>query len=50
MCITGGLMTRERIAATEQQLRPYIRRTPVLTASRADFGLGQGPLHFKMES
>jgi threonine dehydratase len=49
MRITGGLMTRERIAATEQRLRPYILRTPVLTASRADFGLGQGPLHFKME-
>jgi threonine dehydratase len=42
-------MTRERIAATEQRLRPYIRRTPVLTASLADFGLGDSPLHFKME-
>jgi threonine dehydratase len=42
-------MTREGIAATAQRLRPYIRRTPVLTADLADFGLGDGPLHIKME-
>jgi threonine dehydratase len=41
--------TRQCIVATEQQLRPYIRRTPVLTASRGALGLGDGPLHIKME-
>jgi len=42
-------ISRERIAATEPQLRPYIRRTPVVAASLDDFGLGHGPLHFKLE-
>ena len=32
-------ITRERIAATEAVIRPYIRRTPLLQADLADFGL-----------
>lgn len=43
------LVNRDRIIAVEQVIRPHIRRTPVLTADRADFGLPAGSLHFKME-
>jgi threonine dehydratase len=40
---------RERIAAVEQIIRPYIRRTPILETSGADFGLDPTPLTFKLE-
>ena len=39
----------EHIAATEQLIRPHIRRTPVLEALGADFGLGTAQLTFKLE-
>ncbi|HWX53044.1 MAG TPA: threonine/serine dehydratase [Verrucomicrobiae bacterium] len=39
----------ERIQATEQLIRPYIRRTPVITCSGADFGLDSVSLVFKLE-
>jgi threonine dehydratase len=42
-------ITRERIAATEAAIRPYVRRTPLLKADLADFGLAAGPLIFKLE-
>jgi threonine dehydratase len=42
-------ITRERIATTEAAIRPYIRRTPLLTSDMADFGLSPGPLTFKLE-
>jgi threonine dehydratase len=42
-------ITRERIAATEAVIRPYIRRTPLLEADLADFGLPAGPITFKLE-
>jgi len=42
-------ITRERIAATEAAIRPYIRRTPLLNSDMADFGLPPGPLTFKLE-
>ncbi|GJD49268.1 Phenylserine dehydratase [Methylobacterium crusticola] len=42
-------ITRERIAATERTIRPYIRRTPVLAADGGEFGLAPGPLLFKLE-
>src|SRR5882672_360500 len=42
-------ITRERIAATEAVIRPYIRRTPLLRADLADFGLASCPLTFKLE-
>lgn len=42
-------ITRERIAATETAIRPYIRRTPLVAADMADFGLTPGPLTFKLE-
>jgi threonine dehydratase len=42
-------ITRERIRATEAVIRPYIRRTPLLAADLADFGLPSAPLTFKLE-
>lgn len=42
-------ITRERIAATERAIRPYIRRTPLVAADPAEFGLSGAPLLFKLE-
>lgn len=42
-------ITPERIKTTETLIRPYIRRTPVLSADGADFGLDHIPLAFKLE-
>ena len=42
-------ITRERIAATETTIRPFVRRTPLLKADMADFGLAPGALTFKLE-
>jgi threonine dehydratase len=42
-------ITRERIAATEAVIRPYLRRTPVLNVDLADFGLVSAPVTFKLE-
>ena len=42
-------ITRDRIATTEQLIRPHIRHTPVVTADAAEFGLAPGPLLFKLE-
>ena len=42
-------ITRERIAATEAVIRPFVRRTPLVKTDRADFGLPPGPLTFKLE-
>ena len=39
----------EAIAATERLIRPHIRRTPVVAADAADFGLPPQPLAFKLE-
>lgn len=40
---------RERIAATERLIRGRVRRTPIVAAEGADFGLGSFPLRFKLE-
>lgn len=40
---------RENISATEQIIRPYIRRTPVVEVEGTDFGLGPVGLRFKLE-
>ena len=45
----GSEITRERIAATDKLIRPYIRRTPVIEIDAADFGLGASPICFKLE-
>src|SRR5213595_39452 len=42
-------ITRERIAATEAVIRPHIRRTPLVQADLADFGLPAMPVIFKLE-
>jgi threonine dehydratase len=42
-------ISRERIAATEAVIRPYIRRTPLVRLESADFGLSSAPLTFKLE-
>jgi len=42
-------ITRERIAATEAVIRPHIRRTPLVQADLADFGLAALPVTFKLE-
>ena len=44
-----AFITRERIAATESTIRPYIRRTPLVRLDAADFGLASAPLTFKLE-
>jgi threonine dehydratase len=44
-----ALITRERIAATEAAIRPYIRRTPLVRLDAADFGLLTAPLTLKLE-
>src|SRR5262249_5302471 len=42
-------INRETIVAAEAVIRPHIRRTPVVEASGADFGLQPIPLTFKLE-
>ena len=45
----GTPITRERIAVTERTIRPYVRRTPLVEADGADFGLAPARLLFKLE-
>jgi threonine dehydratase len=45
----AGAVTRAAIAETAAQIRPYIRRTPVISLDRADFGLAPGGLAVKLE-
>lgn len=47
--MTDDLISRDDIAATEPVIRPHIRRTPVVEAAGADFGLGGCRLGFKLE-
>ena len=42
-------ITRDHIAQVERVIRPHIRRTPVIAADGADFGLASGSLRFKLE-
>src|SRR5580658_4633073 len=42
-------ITRDRIAAVERLIRPYIRHTPTLHVDLADFGLPPGPAALKLE-
>ncbi len=42
-------VTPERIAATYQLIRPYIRRTPIVEANGGDFGTDSINLVFKLE-
>ncbi|HUI62237.1 MAG TPA: threonine/serine dehydratase [Steroidobacteraceae bacterium] len=47
--MTGDTISREDIARTERLIRPRIRRTPVIEAEGAEFGLGRMRLCFKLE-
>src|SRR5262245_41222379 len=40
---------RDAIANVERLIRPHVRRTPVLDAAAADFGLPPAELNFKLE-
>lgn len=42
-------ITREHITAAYRLIRPHVRRTPVVEACAADFGLDAGNLIFKLE-
>jgi threonine dehydratase len=42
-------ITRDRISDTYALIRPHVRRTPVLRADLADFGLPPAPVEFKLE-
>src|SRR4051812_30975311 len=42
-------VTPEAIARCEQVIRPYIRRTPVITVDGSEFGGPTGPLAIKLE-
>jgi threonine dehydratase len=42
-------LTRETILETARLLRPYVRKTPVIEVSGADFGLGDCQLYLKLE-
>lgn len=48
-CTLTTLVTRDRIAEVERLIRPYIRRTPLVTVDAADFGLPRSPLRLKLE-
>jgi threonine dehydratase len=49
MSPTVGSVNRAAIAATYEIIRPYVRRTPVVTVDASDFGLGAFPLYLKLE-
>ena len=42
-------ITRERIAAAERVIRPYVRHTPIIEVDAAEFGLAPCRLLFKFE-
>ncbi len=47
--MTGHVIDRAEIKATERLIRPYIRRTPVIEVDSADFGFGDHPINLKLE-
>ena len=47
--MTGHVIDRAKIKATERLIRPYIRRTPVIEVNSADFGFGDNPINLKLE-
>jgi threonine dehydratase len=46
---SGDAVTAQAIASVEPVIRPYVRRTPVITVDGRDFGLRSGPLVLKLE-
>ncbi|MET3583091.1 threonine dehydratase [Mesorhizobium robiniae] len=47
--LNGNRITRERIAAMEPRIRPFVRHTPVLRVDMADFGRPPLSLDLKLE-
>jgi threonine dehydratase len=45
----GNTITRERIAAMEPRIRPFVRHTPVLRVDMADFGRPAHAVDLKLE-
>jgi threonine dehydratase len=45
----ASTLTPAAVAAVDERIRPYVRRTPVIEIDRADFGLPAGPLTLKLE-
>jgi len=50
MEMLADTISRDRIVATYQSIRRYIRETPVIEADGADFGLSSSRVSFKLES
>jgi threonine dehydratase len=46
---SADAVSRRGIAEVAGEIRPYIRRTPVISLDRADFGLAAGELVLKLE-
>jgi len=46
----GNTITRERIAAMEPRIRPFVRHTPTLRVDMADFGRPAHAVDLKLES
>ncbi|TIM61890.1 MAG: pyridoxal-phosphate dependent enzyme, partial [Mesorhizobium sp.] len=47
--LNGNSITRERIAAMEPRIRPFVRHTPVLRVDMADFGRPPLAVDLKLE-
>jgi threonine dehydratase len=47
--ISAGAITRDRIEETYRRIRSGIRKTPVVEADGADFGIRSSPVSFKLE-
>ncbi len=47
--MTGHVIDRAKIKATERLIRPYIRRTPVIEVNGADFGFSDNSINLKLE-
>jgi threonine dehydratase len=45
-----NMIDRDEITQTERLIRPHVRRTPVIKADAADFGLSAARLKFKLRS
>ena len=49
MSDTSTAITRQRIAATYELIRPHVRHTPLMTVDGGDFGLPSRPVRLKLE-
>src|SRR3954454_10891888 len=49
MSDTSTAVTRQRIAATYELIRPHVRHTPLMTIDGGDFSLLSRPVRLKLE-